>query len=188
MGPGANVSSIEALNEFRAALIEFIEDARDAVSANDMEIQRAFAWLDDQVKHWQKEERIRQEEMVTAKRNLKQRQLMETPSRKPDTTEQEEALTLAKRRLREAEQKLASSRHWKNLLRREADQYFGPAHILASMLDANLPKAAVVLEHKIATLEAYVGIAPAPTDGGAPAEPAPASAETESAPPDSAKP
>src|SRR5687767_8185731 len=106
MQQAARVLSIEALEEFRAALDNFVEVGKDALGANDMEIQRAAAWLDEQLKHWQKELRVRQEEFIIAKNNLKRRQLMEINGRHPDCTEQEEAFELARRRVREAEEKV----------------------------------------------------------------------------------
>jgi hypothetical protein len=169
MGPSANVTSIAALGEFRAYLGEFIEAAKDALCANDMEIQRAFAWLDEQTRHWQKELRVRQEEFELAKRNLKQRQLMKTEGRIPDTTEQEEALQLATRRLREAEEKLSNCRRWSRQLRREVDEYLGPARLLSGIVEVDLAKASALLERKVETLEAYVGLAPPVTPGSVPA-------------------
>jgi hypothetical protein len=173
MGPSANVTSIAALGEFRAYLGEFIEAAKDALYANDMEIQRAFAWLDEQARHWQKQLRVRQEEFEVAKRNLKQRQLMKTEGRIPDTTEQEQALELATRRLREAEEKLANCRRWSRQLRREADEYLGPARLLSSIVEVDLAKASALLGQKVEALEAYVGMAPPVTPGTAPAGEAP---------------
>src|SRR5438132_11958632 len=119
MSQAANVNSIEALSDFRAALATFIDDARDALSANDMEINRAFAWLDDQAKFWQKQMRVRQEAFEVARRNLKQRKMMKVNGRIPDTTEQEDAFELAQHRLREAEEKLANTRRGVTELRRE---------------------------------------------------------------------
>src|SRR5205085_4838426 len=104
----ARVLSIEALEEFRATVDHFVEIGKDALGINDMEVQRAAEWLDQQLKHWQKELRVRQEEFIVAKNNLKRREMMAVNGRKPDCTEQEEAFELARRRLREAEEKLAN--------------------------------------------------------------------------------
>jgi hypothetical protein len=165
MSQGANVNSIEALADFRAALVTFIDDARDALCANDMEIQRAFAWLEDMTKFWQKQIRVRQEEFEVAKRNLNQRKMMRKEGRIPDCTEQEEAFALAKHRLREAEEKLANSRHWVNELRREVGQYLSPARQMSGIVEVDLPRASAILEKRIEALEAYVGMAPPTTPG-----------------------
>src|SRR5438445_7546515 len=123
MQKAARVLSVEALEEFRAALDHFVEIGKDALGANDMEVQRAAGWLDEQLKHWQKELRVRQEELIVAKNNLRRRQMIKFNGRPPDCTEQEEAFEKAQRRLREAEEKLANCKRWAPLLQRETDQY-----------------------------------------------------------------
>lgn len=158
----ARVLSIEALEEFRAALDNFVEIGKDALGANDMEIQRAAQWLDEQLKHWQKELRVRQEEFIVAKNNLKRRQMMEINGRKPDCTEQEEAFALAQRRVREAEEKLANCRRWVPLLQRETDQYTAHVRQLAGVLEVSLPRFSADFKQRIAALRAYVHLAPPP--------------------------
>ena len=163
MQQAARVLSIEALEEFRAALEHFVETGKDALGANDMEIQRAAGWLDEQLKHWQKELRVRQEEFIVAKNNLKRRQMMEFNGRKPDCTEQEEAFQLAQRRLREAEEKLANCKRWVPLLQRETDQYTAHVRHLAGVLEVDLPRFSANFKQRIAALDAYVHMAPPPT-------------------------
>jgi dGTP triphosphohydrolase len=162
MSSPANVNSIAALAEFRAELAEFVEDARDALSANEMEIQRAFAWLDDQTRHWQREIRNRQDEVVNAKNNLASRKMFKTFGKPPDCTEQEKLLRRAQQRLVEAEEKFAACKRWAPQLRRNVDEYESQARLLAGMLEADMLKAGIRLEKQIAALEAYVNTAPPP--------------------------
>jgi hypothetical protein len=171
MHQAARVLSVEALEEFRAALDHFVEVAKDALGANDMEVQRAAAWLGEQLKHWQKELRVRQEELIVAKNNLKRRQLIKFNGRPPDCTEQEAAFELARRRVREAEEKLANCKRWVPLLQRETDQYIGHVRPLAGVLEVDLPRFSGNFKQRIAALHAYVQMAP-PTPEAAPAEPA----------------
>ncbi len=163
MQPSARVLSIAALEEFRAALDHFVEIGKDALGANDMEIQRAAGWLDEQLKHWQKELRVRQEECIVAKTNLKRRQMMEVNGRKPDCTEQEEAFQLAQRRQREAEEKLANCRRWVPLLQRETDQYSAHSRHLAGVLEVDLPRFSANFKQRIEALDAYIHLTPPPT-------------------------
>jgi hypothetical protein len=161
----ARVLSIEALTEFRASLDHFVENAKVALSANEMEITRAAGWLDEQVKYWQKELRARQEGLVVAKTNLKRRKMMEINGRKPDCTEQEEAVDLAQRKLREAEEKLAQCKRWQPQLQREVDLYTAQVRHLSEMLEADLPRFSANFQQRLGALDAYVLLAPPATPG-----------------------
>ena len=92
MGPSARVTSIEALKDFRASLCRFGHDAKEAIGATELEIRRIFDWLDAQLKYWQKEVRIREEDVARAKAELIQRQYGQRDGRGPGTTDQEIAL------------------------------------------------------------------------------------------------
>jgi len=156
MGPSARVTSIEAIKEFRASLCCFGHDAKEAVCATELEIRRIFDWLEAKLKFWQKEVRIRQEEVVRAKAELIQRQYSQRDGRGPGTTDQEIALEKANRRLQEAEAKVEKTRHWQNLLPRAVAEYEGPARQLMGMLDADLARGIAILDQKIDALDAYL--------------------------------
>jgi hypothetical protein len=162
MGPSARVTSIEALKDFRASLCRFGHDAKEAISATELEIRRVFDWLEAKLQYWQKEVRIRQEEVVRAKAELIQRQYGQRDGRGPGTTDQEIALQRALQRLREAEVKVEKTRQWQHLLPRAVAEYEGPARQLLGMLDADLVRVVALLDQKIDALDAYLKtVAPA---------------------------
>ena len=65
----AHVRSLAALGEFRADLLAFVAEGREALSANEMELQRAFSWLDSQTQFWAREIRARYEVVVRTTRD-----------------------------------------------------------------------------------------------------------------------
>jgi hypothetical protein len=156
MGPSARVTSIEALREFRASLCRFGHDARDAISAIELEIRRILDALETKLKYWQKEVGIRQEEVARAKADLIQRQYGHRPGSGPGTTEQEIALNKAVRRLQEAEAKVEKTRQWQNVLPRAIAEYEGPSRQLMARLDADLTRSIALLEQRIDALDAYL--------------------------------
>ena len=160
MARAAHVTSLAALAEFRANLVVFLDEAKVSLSANEMEIQRAFSWLEEKNRFWQHEVYKRREEVVAAKQNLASRKMFKTFGKPPDCTEQEKALKRAQHRLAEAEEKVANCKKWTPLLRRHVDEYESQARCLAGMLEADVPRAEAVLEQKIKALEAYVNMAP----------------------------
>lgn len=159
MNPAARVASLEAVRAWKDALAVFQEKAQEALISLDLEIRRAFDWLDDQRRYWQQEVRRWDEKVEEAKRELWRRKNMPIINNL-DYIEQEKALRKARQRLAEAEARLEKTRQWQVTLRREVDEYQGQGTRLAATLEGELPRALTLLEQKIAALEAYLAVAP----------------------------
>jgi len=159
----ARVTSIETVQDFRAKLCEFGKDAKDVLCAAEMHIRRMFDWLNERGKHWQKEIKHRQEEVVRAKIELQARKGMCKDGKGPGTSDQERALYKAQMRLKEAEEKLACCKRWGPLLQHAVHEYHAPARQLAGKLDTDLLKALALLQRKLEDLEAYLALAPPAT-------------------------
>ena len=75
MAQSAKVLSIQALKDFRVALINFTEEARNALSGVDMELKRMRDWLErDQLSYWQMQVKRRHEAMMMARTELYRRE------------------------------------------------------------------------------------------------------------------
>jgi hypothetical protein len=168
MAEAAHVTSIDALKEFKTALVKFGTDAQAALCAADLEIRRTLDGLEQQLKRWQTALRERQEDVVRAKAELSRRKWGHRDGGGPGTTDQEVALAKAQQRLREAEDKIETVRRWQRLLPREIYDYQGPARVLLAWLEANLRHSTAILETRIAALEAYAALLP-PSQEQAPA-------------------
>jgi hypothetical protein len=160
----ARVTSIETVSDFRAKLCEFGTKTRDTLSAIDMNIRRTFDWLTERLKYWQREIKVRQEEVTRAKIELEQRRNMGRDGRGPGTADQEKNLRKAQARLKEAEEKVASCKRWHPILEHAVREYYGPARALSGALDADLVVALAMLERKLAALDAYLSLAPPVTE------------------------
>ncbi len=156
MSSSARVSSLDALVDLKAALCIFTAEAREALSAVEMEIRRHQAWLEEQLTYWREVVRQCEDKVFQAKQELVRRRMMRIADRPPDTSEQEEALQIAQARLAHAEEKGDKTRRWLRLLPEAVIEYEGPARQLAGVLEADMPKADALLERKIAALEAYI--------------------------------
>jgi DNA repair exonuclease SbcCD ATPase subunit len=164
MAQAAKVSSVEAIQEFRAHLATFGQEAREALDAADMEIHRTFDWLHDQLKRWQKEVELRERKVAEAKIELNRKKIERVFGRKPDYTEQEENLRKAQQRLRLAEDKVASCRRWQPALQHAVTEYHGPARQLAGIIDTQHKQALALLASKIEALDQYLKLI-APSTG-----------------------
>jgi hypothetical protein len=160
MSDGAHVGSFEAVRDFRAALHTFLEEVRDAMCSYDLEVRRSLEWLlEAQPRRWQQQVRACEDEVVKAKIDLERCRSSSLPGGgTPSCMEERKALERARQRKQYAEQKVESVRRWGSLIQREAAEYAGRAHQLASVFDADLPQAIALLDRVLDALESYAAL------------------------------
>jgi len=161
MSRTANVHSIEALDRFRAALCSFAEGADLSLTMLRLELDRFVDWLEHgQLKYWQQEIRLREDRVGEAKTDL-HRCLAATvdADRTPSCYQEKKVLENAKRRLEEAQDKLAAVRRWIPPVRQAVLEFRMKAEPLAGALLADIPKAVSLLEHLAARLAEYIDLA-----------------------------
>jgi hypothetical protein len=157
MNPSAQVYSIDLLKRLQAALARFGVDAGAALGVGDMEIRRVHATLEERGKFWQQQVHRRQEEVSQARAALIHARALHE-GKKVGCIEQELALRKAQERLREAEGKVLTVRRWQRDLPEILKDYEAPARSLSGFLETDLRQALVLLENKIAALEAYADL------------------------------
>jgi hypothetical protein len=162
MGRSARVTSIETVQRFRNALCEFGKEVTDSLLAAELQIRRVMDWLAEQVKCWNREIKIRQEELTRSKIELTSRKYANRDGKGPGTTDQEKAFRRAQARLKHAEDKLANCRRWKPLLEHAIQEYHGPARQLEHAADIDIQHCVAILDQKLAALESYLALAPPP--------------------------
>ena len=157
MGAYVSVESFEALKRLRTALCRFAEVVSAGLGESDAELQRAQHWVQpEQSNYWKREGVKRRELLGRAKSALAFKKMQTTSSgSRPSCVEEENALALAKRRLEEAEQKLANVRSWSHRLDDEIHSYQAVTSGLNLALTVDLPKAITQLDNMLAALEAY---------------------------------
>lgn len=164
----ADVRSIDAVVDWRADFINYGESLAEAMAGVDLEIRRAYDWLEEQLALWKRAARACEDEVTRAKAELSQRNFQTWDGRQPDCTVQEKALRLAKARLEYAEEKVETCRRWIGRLPKLIDEMFtGPSRRLKGMLELDVPNASAELARRVAALESYAGLradyAPAPS-------------------------
>jgi hypothetical protein len=161
MSQSANVRSIQAIRDFRAALATFAEDARNALSSSEMEVRRTRDWLTrDQLVYWQTQVKRRNEELSMARTELHRRRLSQQGSDAISDTEQKENLRIAQRRLLEAEEKVKLVKKWVPILEHAIAEYHSTSQPLGDRLTGALINSLTLLERMVTTLESYVATAP----------------------------
>ena len=154
----AHVSSVDAIDQFRAALLVYVSKARPVIEDACDEVSRTRQWLQtSQRTHWENEVRKRTRILENAQQALLSANIANL--RDPGMAEKL-AVTKAKRALTEAEEKLKHVRRWN----RDFDQHVGPLvkqlEQVRTILANDMPKAAVYLSQAVKTLDAYANVAP----------------------------
>lgn len=162
MAEQAKVTSIEALEAFRACLIIFVDKAHSNVDQVGDDVRRVRSWVqDEQRMHWEREIRRRDRILGEAKQELMRVKLS---GLRDNTFPQEEAVRKAKRALDHAEEKLRNVKRWTRDYDHHMDPLLKRLGSLFDVLDRDMPKAMAYLLQAQRTLEAYTqaGVTPSP--------------------------
>lgn len=152
------VTSIDALEAFRSALIIFLTKARRSLDDVGDDVRRTRMWLQhDQRFHWEGEVRRRHKVLGQAEQELLSAKLS---GLRDSLVIQQNAVRKAKVALVEGEEKLRNVKRWN----RDYDNATGPLmkrlEGLRSYLDFELPDAVAYLVQAQRTLDAYTESAP----------------------------
>jgi len=155
----ANVRSVDALKDFKNALIAYAEEARNALSGVDMDVRRTRDWLErDQLMYWQTQVKKRNEQVSQARADLFRRQISQSGDNSVSDSDQKEALRLAIMRLRQAEEKLEKVRRWGPVLQHAISEYNSAARPLGDRLAGDLVSSLALLDRMVASLDAYMAL------------------------------
>jgi hypothetical protein len=163
MQAGANVRSLDAVRQFRAALVRFEEDAAGAMTSLRQELARTLQWLDhDCPAYWRQELRNCFDRVAEARTHLARRQMMTVAGHRPECIEEKQVLRRAKRDLEAAQQKIQIVRQCSIKTHRAADEYVCRIGRVEQSLAHDVPTMLALIERILNALESYVE-APGPT-------------------------
>jgi hypothetical protein len=159
----ADVRSIDALKDARAALAEFRQIIVLALSEAQADVQRTLWWLQhDQTTYWQHELRRRTQKLNEAKADLERARLTAV-DQTASFLEQRKAIQRAERSLREAEEKVQLVRRWTHKLDRESMLFRAQLQGISRAAETDIPRGEAKLEIMLEQLEQYVRLAPPQT-------------------------
>ena len=164
MAEQAKVTSIEALELFRAELIIFADKAHCSLDEVGDEVRRTRAWLqNDQRTRWEGEIRRRKRVLDQAEQELLSAKLSNL---RENISAQQNAVRKARSALAEAEEKLRCVKRWNRDFEQTAEVLVRRFEGLRHYLNHDLMKAISFLLQAQRTLEAYA-------ETGAPPPPSP---------------
>ena len=151
----ARITSVEALESFRASLILFVSKARPTLEEVTSDVLRTRLWLeDDQRNYWMAQIRRRNKKLEEAKETLYRASLSNL--RKPTMAEQV-AVRKARQAVEEAEDKLKRVRKWSRDFDSRVEPMSRNLEKLHTVLSNVLPDAIAYLGNTVKTLEIYGG-------------------------------
>ncbi len=165
MSGSANVRSLDAIRDFRSALIVFLSQVADALLALQEQVFSAVDWVEnEQPRYWDNEVLRAYDNVSEARIALETNRLRkEAFGHRPSLAEEKAALEAAKRRLAYCQQKVEIVKQAGISLRHEADEFLGRLASLQSLVDGDLPKMIGMLERMIAAIESYTETGKHPT-------------------------
>ncbi len=175
MADKAHITSIEALEGFRNALILYVSKARPTVEEVSSEVLRMKLWLqNDQRMYWEGQVRRRSRVLEDAQAALFSSRV--SSLREENSTEQM-AVHRARRALDEAQEKLKRLKSWNRDFDSRVDPLVKQLEKLHSVLSVDMLQAKVTLAQMIANLQAYADVFPSsgqtnPAPSSEPAAPA----------------
>src|SRR5215472_5877684 len=156
----AQVTSVDALDAFRADLIVYVSKARPTLEEVTADVLRLRVWLENEQRtHWDNQVRKRKKDLEQAQAALFSARMSNL---REETAAEQMAYHRARRELDDAENKLRVVKHWT----REFDARLQPLvkqmEKLHTILANDMVLAAAYLAQAVQTLQAYAQIAPSP--------------------------
>ena len=157
MAESANVSSIDAVAKFAAALRLFEEQSANALLSIDDQARGALQWVEhDAAAYWRGQVRKGFEDVSRTRAELLACRSKATKDYKPSCIDEMKAHRAAQARLQHAEEQVEVVRRWAQRLQREVDEYRGRVQRLRQCLETDVPRTLALLDRTAISLEKYV--------------------------------
>jgi hypothetical protein len=156
MADRAQVTSVEALEAFRSALVIYLSKARPALEEMANEVARAKQWLqNDQRRKWEGEMKVRSKKLERAQAEL----FSVSMSKFQEVSSVQQLLVRrAKEAVDEAQGKLAMLKKWDRELENRSEPLVKQVDQFQSFVTTEMPKAIAYLNSAIRALEAYADV------------------------------
>ena len=166
MSDSANVSSLEAVCQFAASVMQFQQEARLCMTAWDSQLRQVQFWLErDRPGFWKREIENCTREVADARIRLHQCRMRRVGDFRPTCFEEQKDLEQAKRNLDFSQKQIPRVKHWNIAAQHEANEFHGRSGQLVQILEREIPRLLAILRFSIDRLQAYADVA-SPTSAG----------------------
>ena len=161
MAEQANVRSIDAIADFRAALISYIESIRATTSEAKSHVQRMQHWVGETQKlEWTRRKKKGNEQLANARSDLERAKIARPDAHPTMFSDQIRGVERAKQNLAHCESKLVAISRWSRELEREGMLFQGSLQRLTRVVDGDLERCIAWMAALIEHLNAYLKTPP----------------------------
>ena len=154
----AKVTSLEALEDFRAKLIVYRDKARRVLDEVNHDVTRSRVWLENErPSHWKDQIRLRTRTLEQCQQELFSAQLS---GLRDSSYAQQAAVQKARHSIRDAEDKLKITGQWARQFDHRVETPARQVEQLRQLLDHDLGHAVLWLNELIKSLSAYAELSP----------------------------
>jgi hypothetical protein len=158
----ANIRSIQAIQDLRAALTRFAADAADALRAADLEVRHAVEYLQQRQLHWEREVRQCRDELERAQAAFtacRAQAYRDAEGRVyiPPCTAEQARVQQAQAALQTAMTELANASAWLRRVEDAEREYRRQAQRIGATLSSDVPRATASLGTALSHIEGYAG-------------------------------
>ncbi len=162
----AKVTSLEAIEDFRAKLVVYRDKARRVLDEVDHDVTRNRVWLENErPNYWQNQIRLRTRALEQCQQELFSAQLS---GLRDSSHAQQAAVQKARHSIRDAEDKLKVTGQWARQFDHRVETPARQVEQLRQLLDHDLGQAVVWLNELIKSLGAYAELSPSSSSGASP--------------------
>ena len=178
MAQRANITSLEAIQEFRANLVIFLNKARPALEEASSEVSRMRVWLETERRpYWTRQFLLRTQRLEEAEAGLFSAKLSKFSE---VSAMQQAAVQKARAAVGEAEEKIRSIKRWTRDYETRTGMLLKQLEKLDNVFSLDLANGVAYLNELIDTLQKYASLrAPDGESASAPAAGTDAAPETE---------
>ena len=166
MGQSANVTSVDAIRQFAAAVIAFQEEARLCLTMLDSQLRQILFWLErDRPGFWKREIENCLRDIADARVRLHQCRMRRMGDFRPSCIEEVKDLEAAQKAMEFGQKQIPNVKRWNIEAAHEGNEYHGRAAQLVQSLEREIPRLLAILAFTIDRLDAYAAVT---TPSGAP--------------------
>lgn len=156
MADRAQVTSVEAIESFRSALIVYLSKTRPALEEMGSEVMRAKQWLqNDKRRFWENEMKARTKKLERARAEMFSVSMSKFQE---VSSAQQLLLHRAEQACDEAQKKLVLLKKWDHELENRSEPLVKMVDQFQSFVTSEMPKAIAYLTQAIRSLEAYAEV------------------------------
>lgn len=160
MAGGADVKSLESVHNFRAAVLNFQEEARLCLQALESQILKFLGWLErERPGFWKRQIELCYRQHGEARVSYHRCRMRKMGDFKPTCFEERKAMEAAKQALEFAQKQVPVVKFWISNANHEANEYKGRSSQLQRYIERDVPELLALLAHSIQRLEAYANVA-----------------------------